>query len=230
MLKKLINTYAPTWMVVVFDSKEPTFRHQLFKEYKSNRIKIPDDLSSQIALLFEIIKALGLSIIQLPGIEADDIIGSIAYKYKQDNIFNLIATGDKDLAQLVDENIVLINTMTDLLLDPLGVIDKFNVPATKIIDYLVLIGDQVDNIPGVPNVGPKTAVKLLEQYGDLKGITNNVQDIPGKVGENLRQSIQHFPLYTKLITIDTNLDLECNLNDFTIKAKNYLKLKELFTV
>lgn len=229
MLKKLVNYYNPNWMVVVFDSKQPTVRHQLFPAYKMNRTKMPEDLASQIPFLLEIIQALGFSIVQIPGLEADDIIGSLAVQAEKKNIFSIISTGDKDLAQLVNENIVLINTMTDTLLDTKGVMEKFNVPPKLMIDYLVLTGDQVDNIPGVANVGPKTAIKWLNKYQNLAGIIKHNADITGKVGDNLRSAIKDFSLYTQLVTIDCNLQINTAISDFSIKLRDTDKLKILFT-
>jgi DNA polymerase I len=230
MLKKLVNTYSPTWMVVVFDSKEPTFRHNIFKEYKANRSSMPEELAQQIKPLLEIITALGFCVVQIPGYEADDIIGTLVNKAERENgIFSIISTGDKDLTQLVNDNTIIVNTMNDTILDRPGVIDKFKVPPELITDYLVLTGDQVDNIPGVTNVGPKTAIKWLEQYKNLDGIVKYSSDITGKVGENLRAAISNFDLYKKLVTIDTNLDLDLNISDLIIKPKDVTKLQFWFT-
>lgn len=230
MLKKLVNTYSPTKMVVVFDSKEPTFRHNIFKEYKANRSSMPEELAQQIKPLLEIITALGFCVVQIPGYEADDIIGTLVNKAERDNdIFSIISTGDKDLTQLVNDNTIIVNTMNDTILDRSGVIDKFKVPPELITDYLVLTGDQVDNIPGVTNVGPKTAIKWLEQYKNLDGIVKYSSDIPGKAGENLRSAICNFDLYKKLVTIDTNLDLDLNIADLIIKPKDVTKLQFWFT-
>ncbi len=229
MLKKLVKTYEPDWLVVTFDSKHPTIRHELFPDYKANRTKMPDELAIQIQPLLEIITALGFFVLQIPGYEADDMIGSLVVKAKEHGIFSIISTGDKDLVQLVNDDVVLVNTMTDQLLDRKGVIEKFKIPPELMIDYLVLIGDQVDNIPGVVNVGPKTAIKLLENYKNLAGIVENSKEITGKVGENLRESILNFPLYTKLVTIDTNLDLNVEIKDLVIKPRDTSKLKDLFT-
>ena len=176
MLKKLVNTYNPSWMVIVFDSKQATNRHELFPQYKQNRVQMPADLASQIPPLLEIIKSLGFSVIQIPGLEADDIIGNLVVKAQNNNIFSIVSTGDKDLAQLVNDDVVLINTMTDLLLDHQGVIEKFKIPPSLIVDYLVLTGDQVDNIPGVLNVGPKTAVKWLNKYKSLAGLVKHIDE------------------------------------------------------
>jgi DNA polymerase-1 len=229
MLKKLINTYNPDWLAVVFDSKEPTFRHDLFPDYKINRIQMPDDLATQIPPLFEIIENLGFSLVRKPGLEADDIIGGLAAKASRDNIFTIISTGDKDLAQLVNDDVVLINTMNDTLLDRDGVFNKFAVPPELIIDYLILTGDKVDNIPGVTGVGPKTAIKLLSQYKNLAGIIENVDQITGKVGDNIRATIEHFPLYRQLVTIDPDTKVDAKIKDFVIKQKNTDQLRTLFT-
>ncbi len=228
MLKKLFNSYSPDWMVVVFDSKEPTDRHKIFPDYKQNRTKMPEDLASQIPPLLEIIKALGFSLVQIPGLEADDIIGNLVTKAQTNNIFSIVSTGDKDLAQLVNNDVVLINTMTDTLLDIDGVIEKFKIPPHLIIDYLVLTGDQVDNIPGVLNVGPKTAVKWLNKYQDLDGVIKHSDAIEGKVGDNLRAAIKHFALYKQLVTIDTNVPVNFDIVDFVVNNRDLDKLKVLF--
>lgn len=229
MLKKLVNTYNPNWMVIVFDSKQATNRHELFPQYKQNRVQMPADLASQISPLLEIIKALGFSVIQIPGLEADDIIGNLVVKAQNNNIFSIVSTGDKDLAQLVNDDVVLINTMTDLLLDHQGVIEKFKIPPSLIVDYLVLTGDQVDNIPGVLNVGPKTAVKWLNKYKSLVELVKHIDEISGKVGDNLRAAVKDFPLYKQLVTIDTNVKVDVEIKDFVIKNRDEQKLKLLFT-
>lgn len=229
MLKKLIVSYNPDWVVVVFDSKEPTFRHNLFPTYKANRTKMPDDLAEQLAYLLQIIPALGFNILQIPGKEADDLIGSLVNIANQQGIYSIISTGDKDLAQLVNDNVILVNTMTDTVLDVQGVIKKFGVTPDLIVDYLSLIGDQVDNIPGVPNVGPKTAIKWLGKYKNLDGILEHCNEITGKVGDNLRAAIVNFPLYKQLVTIDINLDLDININNLNIKSKDIIKLIDIFT-
>lgn len=229
MLKKLVNSYSPDWMAVVFDSKQPTSRHQLFPAYKQNRTKMPEDLAAQIQPLLEIIQALGLAVIQVPGIEADDIIGKLVLDAQNSNMFSIISTGDKDLAQLVNDDVILINTMSDTILDYHGVIDKFKVPPELIIDYLVLVGDKIDNIPGVANVGPKTALKWLTKYKNLSGVIKHNQEITGKVGDNLRSAISNVPLYKQLVTINTDIQLDYNVKDLIIKKPDYKKLKLLFT-
>ena len=229
MLKKLVKTYDPDWVVVTFDSKHPTVRHKLFPAYKANRSQMPEELAQQIPSLLEVISALGFFVLQIPGYEADDMIGSLVVQAKNNGMFSLISTGDKDLVQLVNDDVVIVNTMTDLILDSKGVIEKFKIPPSLMIDYLVLTGDQVDNIPGVANVGPKTAIKWLEQYKNLAGIVENSNEITGKVGENLRAAIEDFPLYKELVTIDTNLDLNIDFKDLIIKPKNLDQLRSLFT-
>lgn len=229
MLKKLVNAYKPSWMVIVFDSKQATSRHALFPQYKQNRMQMPADLASQIPPLLEIITALGFSVIQIPGLEADDIIGNLVVKAQDNNIFSIVSTGDKDLAQLVNDDVVLINTMTDTLLDCQGVIEKFGIPPSLIVDYLVLTGDQVDNIPGVLNVGPKTAVKWLNKYKNLAELVKHIDEISGKVGDNLRAAVKDFPLYKQLVTIDTNVKVDVDIKDFVIKNRDQQKLKLLFT-
>ena len=229
MLKKLVKTYDPKLMVITFDSKHPTFRHKLFAEYKANRSQMPEELAQQISPLLEIIEALGFFVLQVPGLEADDMIGTLAVKAQKQGMFSIISTGDKDLVQLVNDDIIIVNTMTDLTLDPKGAIEKFKIPPELIVDYLVLTGDQVDNIPGVAGVGPKTAIKWLEKYKNLENIIKHSNEITGKVGENLRAAIDKFPLYRELVTIDTNLNLNVDFADLIIKPKNIEQLKYLFT-
>lgn len=226
MLRKLLTDYDPDFVAVVFDSKEKTFREEIYPKYKENRPPMPDDLIQQIKDIHEIIRAMGLPLIIIDGVEADDVIGTLAKQAEQRRESVLISTGDKDLAQLVNHHITLINTMTNTILDPEGVKVKFGIPATLIIDYLALVGDNVDNIPGVPQVGPKTAVKWLNQYGSLEDIIINANAISGKVGENLRASLQQLPLAKMLATIKTDLDLPPN--DLKRQLPNEEKLTELY--
>ncbi len=229
MLRKLIHDYQPTKMAVVFDSKEKNFRHERYEPYKANRMVMPDELQQQILPLHAIIQAMGLPLIVMPGIEADDIIGTLALKAKQDGLFTLISTGDKDFAQLVDDRIFLINTMSQEIYDREKVIRKFEVPPEKIVDYLTLIGDTVDNIPGVPKVGPKTAVKWLETYGNLPEIIAHADQIPGKVGENLRDSLDKLPLFEELVTIQLNVPMEWKPKSLLIEPSNKEDLRSLYT-
>lgn len=229
MLRKLINAYRPTHMVVVFDSKEKNFRHALYESYKANRMVMPDDLQQQIEPLHAIITAMGLQVVVMPGIEADDIIGALARNAKDQGVFTLISTGDKDFAQLVDEKTFLINTLSEEIFDRDKIIEKFLIPPEQIIDYLTLIGDAVDNIPGVPKVGPKTAVKWLKTYGSLEKIVAHAQDIPGKVGDNLRLALPQLPLFKELITIQAHLTLPYHFDDFKVQPPHYAALNDLYT-
>lgn len=229
MLRKLLAEYQPTLMAVVFDSKEKNFRHVRYPEYKANRIMMPDALQQQIELLYAVIKAMGIPLIMMPGVEADDIIGTLAIQAKAAGLFTLISTGDKDFAQLVDEHIFLINTMTNSIFDRNKVIQKFEVAPEQIIDYLTLIGDTVDNIPGVAKVGPKTAVKWLQQYGSLEAIIQHAEEIPGKVGENLRHCLENLPLFKELITIQLNVPVSCEPHLLKLRASNVVALRALYT-
>ncbi|MBK5938694.1 DNA polymerase I [Halochromatium roseum] len=209
MLRKLIDETAPAYIGVVFDAPGPTFREAIYSEYKANRPPMPDELREQLDPLKAIIRAMGLPLIEIPEVEADDVIGTLATRAAQEGLRTLISTGDKDMAQLVEERITLINTMTDSLLDPAGVKTKFGVPPERIIDYLSLMGDSIDNIPGVPKCGPKTAVKWINEYGSLDGVISHADAIKGKVGENLRAALDQLPLARELTTIkrDVALDL-----------------------
>lgn len=228
MLRKIISQYHPSKMAVVFDSKEKNFRHALYTPYKANRVVMPEDLQRQIEPLYAIIRGMGLPLIMIPGIEADDIIGSLAIQAKKQGLFTLISTGDKDFTQLVDNDIFLMNTMTDELFDRNKVIEKFEVPPEKMIDYLALIGDTVDNVPGVPKVGRKTAVKWLETYGDLKTIIAHADQIPGKVGENLRATLEQLPLFQTLVTIKIDVSVGDLVNDLKPKDPDRAALENLF--
>jgi DNA polymerase-1 len=209
MVRKLIDDFRPKYMAVVFDAPGKTFRDDIYPEYKANRPPMPEDLREQIAPLYETIRAMGLPLLVIPEVEADDVIGTLAVQAAAAGIDTLISTGDKDIAQLVEDRITLINTMSDALLDREGVIAKFGVPPERIVDYLTLIGDSVDNIPGVPKCGPKTAVKWIGEYGSLEGVIENADRIKGKVGENLRASIDQLPLSRELaiIKLDVSLDI-----------------------
>jgi len=229
MLRKLLAQYKPTHVAVVFDCKAKTFRHELFPEYKANRIAMPEDLAVQIAPLHELIVAMGLPLIAIPGIEADDIIGTLAKQASQQGMQTLISTGDKDMAQLVDDKITLVNTMSDSIYDRAGVINKFAVPPEQMIDYLSLIGDSSDNIPGVYKVGPKTAAKWLQQYGSIDNLIAHIDEITGKIAENLRAAIPLLPLYKELITIKLDVELDLTPEQLKSKAADVNKLQELFS-
>ena len=229
MLRKLMVHYQPDYMAVVFDPRGKTFRNNLYRAYKANRAEIPNALRDQIELLFEIIQALGLPLIIKEGYEADDIIATLAKKAKQEGFHVLVSTGDKDLAQIVNSHVTLIDTMTDRLLDPYGVEEKFGVPPEKIIDYLTLTGDNIDNIPGIPKVGPKTAAKWLSQYGSVEAIIKHASEVKGKVGESLRAHLDILPLARQLVTVISDLSLEEKPTDLVPLQKNREKLIKLFT-
>ncbi len=209
MLRKLIDAQRPEFIGVVFDAPGQTFRDQIYPAYKAQRPPMPDELRAQIEPLQAVVRAMGLPLLVIPDVEADDVIGTLATQAAAQGIPTLISTADKDLAQLVDAQITLVNTMTDTLLDRAGVIAKFGVPPERIIDYLSLVGDTADNVPGVPKCGPKTAVKWLQDYGDLDGVIANADRVSGKVGENLRQVLDQLPLARRLTSIkrDVALDL-----------------------
>ena len=208
MLKKLVAQYQPTHMAVIFDAKGKTFRNDLYAQYKANRPPMPDDLRSQIAPLHALIRAIGLPLVEVSGVEADDVMGTLALMASQQGWATVISTGDKDLAQVVNEHVTLVNTMSDTKLDPAGVVEKFGVRPNQIIDYLALIGDTSDNIPGVPKVGPKTAAKWLAEYGSIDELLVHANDIKGKIGENLRASLDQIPLSRALTTIKTDVPLD----------------------
>jgi DNA polymerase-1 len=201
MLNRLLKEDNPELIAVVFDAPGRTFRDELFEEYKAHRPPMPDDLRAQVAPLIEAIPALGLPLLRLSGVEADDVIGTLAERAAQDGLDVVVSTGDKDMAQLVNEHITLVNTMFDTRLDRAGVKAKFDVLPEQIVDYLALVGDSSDNIPGVPKVGPKTAAKWLNAYGNLDAIVAHADDIQGKVGESLRANLTQLELSRRLATI-----------------------------
>src|SRR3990167_10043766 len=228
MLKRLMTDHQTEHVAVVFDPKGKTLRHERYPHYKANRLQMPDELQDQIAPLFEIIKALGFPLIIKEGIEADDVIATLAKKATQQGMEVLISTGDKDLTQIVNSKVTLINTMTNRLLDPAGVKGKFGVPPEKIVDYLTLVGDTSDNLPGVPKVGPKTAVKWLGEYGSLDNLVKHADDIPGKVGESLRATIDNFPLMRELVTVLSDIKMDESPTLLRRQKQDQEKLIELF--
>lgn len=228
MLQKLIKEEQPDYLAVIFDRPEKTFRHEIFPEYKANRQTTPEDLISQIKPLHRAIKDLGLPLIAQAGVEADDIIGTLAIAAEKKKISVLIATGDKDMAQLVSNKILMIDSMKEARLGPDEVKEKFGIGPELIIDYLTLAGDASDNIPGVEKVGPKTAIKWLSEYGNLQGIIDHAEQISGKVGENLRASLDRLGLYKQLVTIDCQVELEESLSELVISESNDHSLYEQF--
>ena len=207
MLQSLRKEYPCDFAACVFDAKGPTFRDALYPEYKAHRSPMPDDLRSQIEPIHEVVRLMGWKVLDVPGVEADDVIGTLAVIAARQGIEVIVSSGDKDLAQLVNEHITIIDTMNGKRRDLAGVEAEFGIPAHLMIDYQALVGDTVDNVPGVPKVGPKTAVKWLQQYGSLDAVVANAQEIKGVVGENLRQSLDWLPKGRELLTIKTDCDL-----------------------
>ncbi|MFA6163997.1 MAG: DNA polymerase I [Methylobacter sp.] len=227
MLRKLIADYHSDYITVVFDASGKTFRNDLYDQYKAHRPPMPDDLRVQIEPLHTLIRAMGLPLIIEPGVEADDVLGVLAQHAEQQGYDVIISTGDKDMAQLVTEHIILENTMSNSRMDIQGVIDKFGVRPDQIIDYLALIGDTVDNIPGVPKVGPKTAEKWLAQYETLENLIAHANEITGKIGENLRASLDQLPLSKQLTTIKCDLDLPYDMEDLKQRPMDKAELRNL---
>lgn len=228
MLRKLLTDYQPERIAVVFDASGKTFRDEIYPDYKANRPPMPDELRAQIAPLHETVRALGLPLIMVSGVEADDVIGTLAAQASRQGIPTLISTGDKDLAQLVDPHVTLVNTMTDTLMDRQGVVEKFGVPPERIVDYLSLVGDSVDNIPGVDKCGPKTALKWLQSYGDLDGVMTHAEEIGGKVGDNLRAALEWLPRSRDLATIRCDLELDVALEDLRPRSPDLGRLREIY--
>ncbi|WBF65241.1 MAG: DNA polymerase I [Candidatus Kinetoplastibacterium crithidii] len=225
MLKKLLSKYETTYFACVFDAPGKNFRHDICSTYKSNRPLMPQDLISQIDKIYQIIQSLGLPIISIKGVEADDVIGTISDLFsKKYDCQVIIATGDKDLAQLVNKKVRLVNTMNEEILDELGVLKKFGVEPSLIVDYLMLVGDSVDNIPGVAKIGPKTALKLLSEFGTVENIIASADKITGAIGKNIRDFIPNFTTTRKLLTIKR----DCNLYPYFEKIED-LKKKDVDT-
>ena len=229
MIKKHLTEGGPDYFAVIFDAKGKTFRNDLYKDYKANRPSMPDDLAVQIKPLHDLIRALGIPLLVIDGVEADDVIATLAKQAAQRKIKTIVSTGDKDLAQIVNSRIHLLNTMNQVYLDIDGVEKKFGVPPERIIDYLTLVGDSVDNVPGVPKVGPKTAVKWLNEYKTLDQIINSADQIKGKVGENLREFLPKIPLTKKLVTLRYDVELDLNPEDLVICEPDNAALKEIYT-
>ena len=229
MLKKLRETYQPEFMGVVFDAKGKTFRHDMFKDYKATRPPMPDELRQQIEPLHNLIRAMGYKLILVPGVEADDVIGTLSRLATGHKLQTIISTGDKDMAQLVDDHVSIVDTMKDELYDADGVLNKYGVKPDQIIDYLALMGDKSDNIPGVPGVGAVKAAKLLADYGNIDNIISSKDDISGKLGENVRNNIEQLKLSRELTTIKCDLELELGTEDLEIAEADNESLRKLFT-
>ena len=229
MMRKLQKDYPESQIIVIFDAKGKTFRNDMYPEYKANRPSMPDELRVQIQPIHDIIKAMGLPLLVIDGVEADDVIGTLAAQATEAKRDVIISTGDKDMAQLVNEHISLINTMTETFMDVDGVVEKFGVRPDQIIDYLSLMGDKVDNIPGVEKCGPKTAVKWLAAYETMQGVIDNADSVKGKIGENLRAALDFLPLSYELATIKCDVELEQDIADIETQPANKEALLESFT-
>ncbi|NOR66883.1 MAG: DNA polymerase I, partial [Woeseiaceae bacterium] len=228
MINKLVREQSSEHIAVVFDAPGKTFRDEIFAEYKANRPPMPDELRLQIDPLLEAVTAMGLPLLRIEGVEADDVIGTLCRQAVKSGQDVLVSTGDKDMAQLVDDKVTLINTMSGTVLDRDGVKKKFDVYPEQIIDYLALVGDSSDNIPGVPRVGAKTAAKWLNQYGSVAEIVKNANEITGKVGESLRENLEQLALSQKLATIEQSVKLEKKPKDLKRGKPNLESLRALY--
>ncbi|MBL1294469.1 MAG: DNA polymerase I [Thiotrichales bacterium] len=228
MIKRLLQDYQPEHMAVIFDAKGKTFRDDLYAEYKAHRPPMPDELRVQIEPIHAWVKAMGLPLLNIEGVEADDVIGTLALQASALGIKTVISTGDKDLAQLVDEHITLINTMTNKVMDRPAVEEKFGVGPELIIDYLSLVGDSVDNVPGVPGVGPKTAAKWLNQYGSLDEVIANADSVKGKIGEKLRANLDQLPLSRSLVTLKCDVELGVTPTTLNIEPMKISQIREIY--
>lgn len=229
MIRKLMAQYPEAHIAVVFDAKGKTFRNDIYSEYKAHRPPMPDELRSQIEPIHEIIRLMGLPLLVVEGVEADDVIGTLARQATELEMDTLISTGDKDMAQLVTPHVTLINTMNDAVMDEDGVQEKFGVRPDQIIDYLALVGDTADNIPGVPKCGPKTAVKWLAQFGSLEQVMAKADEVGGKIGEQLRASLDSLPMSYELATIKTDVALDYNVDALHPVDPDKDALRDLFT-
>jgi DNA polymerase-1 len=207
MLRRLRKEYAAEYSACVFDAKGKTFRDDIYADYKAHRPPMPEDLARQVEPIHVAVRALGWPLVMVDKVEADDVIGTLSRRAEEAGMKVVVSTGDKDLAQLVTAHVTLVNTMSNETLDPAGVVAKFGVPPNRIIDYLSLIGDTVDNVPGVDKCGPKTAVKWLTQFDSLDGVITHADEIKGAVGDNLRRALDFLPTARKLVTVDTDCDL-----------------------
>ena len=235
MLQSLLKQFSPSHIVVVFDAKGKTFRDDMYSDYKANRPSMPDDLRIQIEPLHAVIKAMGLPILTIPGVEADDVIGTLALQASEMGIKTLISTGDKDMAQLVDEHTFLINTMTNTVLDVEGVKEKFGIPPEMIIYYLALMGDKVDNIPGVPGVGEKTALAMLQGLGNMDCIYENLDKLAAlgfrgskTIAKKMADNEEMARLSYQLATIKLDVELKESYQDFKPNPQDTDQLVQLF--
>ncbi|MGD8808719.1 MAG: DNA polymerase I, partial [Gammaproteobacteria bacterium] len=229
MVQKLLDEYSPEHVAVVFDAPGKTFRDELYSEYKATREAMPDDLRAQLEPTIDAIEHLGVPVLRIPGVEADDVIGTLARSAASHGMSTIISTTDKDMAQLVDETTTVVNTMSNTVLDTNGVTEKFGVPPSGIIDYLTLVGDSVDNIPGVPGVGPKTAAKWLGTWGSLDGVLEHIGDIRGKIAEKLAAARSDLPLYRTLVTIKCDVALPCGIDELRRREPSLGDLRDFFS-
>ena len=229
MINKILLDHPNSPLAVIFDAKGKTFRHEMYKDYKANRPPMPEDLVKQIEPINQIVEALGIKLLSIKGVEADDVIGTLAKEASEAGLNTVISTGDKDMTQLVNKHIKVVNTMSNELLDERGVENKFGVKPELIIDYLALVGDTSDNVPGVEKVGPKTAVKWLIEYGSLDEIIKNAENISGKVGENLRNGLSQLNISKELVTIKKDVSLEIGIKDLAVGKPNKKLLEEIYT-
>jgi DNA polymerase-1 len=233
MLRRLRHDYPASYIACIFDAKGKTFRDNLYAEYKATRKSMPEDLVLQIEPIHAAVRALGWPILMVEGIEADDVIGTLGVRAAEAGLQTIISTGDKDMAQLVNDRVTLVNTMSNETMDRAGVIARFGIPPERIVDYLSLVGDTVDNVPGVEKCGPKTAVKWLAQYDSLDGIMANADRITGVVGENLRKALPWLPQARMLVTVKTDCDLSAHMgtifDSLTVRPSDDAALREIFT-
>jgi DNA polymerase-1 len=225
MLRRLLVDYQPDALAVVFDAPGKTFRHEQFADYKAHRLPLDPELVQQIEPLHACIRALGLPLLQISGVEADDVIGTLTRQATAQGLPVLIVSGDKDLAQLVDDQVRLLDTMKNVITDAAGVEEKFGVPPARIVDWLALVGDASDNIPGVSGVGKVTAAKWLSQYGSLDALIADAAHITGKIGDKLRAGLAQLPLSRRLATLDCSVPLPVTLDDLRPTTPDTAALK-----
>src|SRR3954469_22761860 len=234
MLQKLRRDVRADYVACVFDAPGKTFRDDIYPEYKATRNPMPDDLRAQIEPIHKVVRLLGWKVLNVPGVEADDVIGTLSCMATERGFDTIISSGDKDLSQLVNENVMVIDTMNDRKRDVAGVTTEFGVPPALMVDYQTLVGDAVDNVPGVDKVGPKTAVKLLTEYGSLDNLVAHADKVKGAVGENLRRALEWLPKGRQLLTIRTDCDLKDHiagfpdLQDIVIGGQDVEKLKDFY--
>ncbi|MGE8705519.1 MAG: DNA polymerase I, partial [Achromobacter sp.] len=231
MLRKLVSDHKAEYAACIFDARGKTFRDDLYPEYKSHRPPMPEDLAAQIDPIHRAVRALGWPVLAIEGVEADDVIGTLAHRAAQHDVHTIVSTGDKDLAQLVNGHVTLVNTMSGEVLDEAGVVNKFGVPPDRIVDYLMLVGDTVDNVPGVTKVGPKTAAKWITEFGSIDKLIEGADGIKGVAGNNLREAIPNFPLTRQLLTVKCDCDLTGhidNVDDLTPRPRDDATLTELY--